>query len=84
MKRLKRGELVFVETLDIESIAPGWTSIGKVARGKPGRYAFVGWVLRDKGKTLVLSGATRPRTHSVHSAYRLPRGCITKIEKLLP
>jgi hypothetical protein len=77
-KRLKVGTLVVVETTDIEHES-GWQAGEDVVGARTLRCRFVGWVLADRKRTLILTPAVSPE-RKVFCSYRLPRGSVYAVE----
>ena len=80
MKRLKKGQLVAVRTTDIEHDDYGWEPHMNAAKRKPGRYSFVGWVVADRKRHLILS-AVVSGTGKTFCSYRLPKGPGMRVQK---
>jgi hypothetical protein len=86
MKRLKPGDLVYVETDDIEHADQGWQALAAIAATKPRTFRTVGWVVRVTKRTLTLTpmaGTEGRHADDAHCAYLLPRRAITKIKRLV-
>jgi hypothetical protein len=88
VKKLKRGQLVEIQTDDIEHHDEGWTRLGDIAAVKPRAFKTVGWVVRATKRTVVIAPMMgphpdRPKTFvSAYCGYRLPRRAILRIRKL--
>lgn len=82
--KVRAGDLVYVETDDIEHHNDGWTPVGDITATKPLTYRAVGWVLKATKRTLVLAPmmAGGPKDRRAFCAYQLPRRAITKIKRL--
>ena len=80
-KHLKRGTLVCVATHDIEHRG-GWTAIDEIAKRKPIVCRFVGWVIRDDRKCLVIV-SSQGVEHDAFCYTRFPRGWVRKVEILV-
>jgi len=80
VRKLKRGELVYIETDDIEHHNHGWIGFKKLAKAKPKRFIGVGWVVKASKRTLVI--APLAGNGAAFCAYRLPRGSVRRIRKL--
>ena len=80
-KHLKKGTLVAVRTLDIEHDDYGWEPNKNAVRRKPGHYSFVGWVIADTKRCLILS-AVVSHEGKTFCSYRLPKGPGMSVERL--
>lgn len=80
-KKLKRGDLVLVRTMDIEHDDVGWTDVNKVAKFKPGTYSFVGWLVADKKRHIVLAAVVSSHG-STFCSVKLPKGLGMHVTKL--
>lgn len=83
--KLRPGDLVYVETDDIEHHDMGWTSLKAIAKAKVRTFRCVGWVVRSSKRTLVIApmaGTEGRHADDAHCAYLLPRRAITKLKKL--
>ena len=83
----KRGDLVYVETDDIEHHDQGWTEAAEIAAAKPRTFRAVGWVIKATKRTLIVApmvGTKGRHEHDAHCAYILPRRAITKLRRLVP
>jgi len=84
VSKLHRGDLVFVAVDDIEHIDHGWEAIETLVATKPGRFMAVGWVIGLSKRFVVVAPFTQPSEHQAHCAYRLPRGGIRKVWRIVP
>lgn len=86
MKRLRPGDLVYVETDDIEHHDQGWTALEAIAKSRPRTFRCVGWIVRVSKRTLVvtpMAGTEGRHADDAHCAYFLPRRAVTKIRRLV-
>ena len=80
-EKFKRGDLVYVETIDIEHEGRGWEDVNVIAKRKAGRYYFVGWVISDKKKFLSLAAVASSRG-TAFCSVKLPKWAGMRTQKL--
>jgi len=80
-KKLRRGDLVLVKTLDIEHDDYGWESVKVVAKRKPGTYSLVGWVVADKKLHIVIAAVVSSHG-STFCSVKLPKGPGLRVKRL--
>ena len=80
-KKLKRGDLVLVRTMDIEHDDVGWTNVDVVAKWKPGTYSIVGWLVADRKRHIVVAAVISSHG-STFCSVKLPKGPGMHVTKL--